>query len=149
MRETAGAPRSSRLARVGCVPKESGVGKEIPMKYVVWAALVVAVGMVGWQILAAEITNTTFQDELREMSQQLSTRVGLTPPSSDEETREIVIRKPDKHGILLDPKQVTVRTAGPWGYRVRHVEVDYVVPVNLLVYSFNLHFAPASTGVTF
>jgi hypothetical protein len=119
------------------------------MKYAACAALVVAVGMVGWQILAAEITNTTFQDELREMSQQLSTRVGLTPPSSDEETREIVIRKAEKHGILLDPKQVTVRTAGPWGYRVRYVEVDYAVPVNLVVYSFNLHFAPASTGVTF
>jgi hypothetical protein len=119
------------------------------MKYVVWGALVVAVGMIGWQVVGAEITNTMFRDELREMTQQLTNRLGLTPPTSEEELRDLVVRKADKHEIPLDPKQVTVRITGPSGHRTIYIAVDYRVPVNLLVYSFNLHFAPTSTGVTF
>ena len=108
-----------------------------------------AVVMVSWQILEAHITNIVFQDELRDMSAQLGSSIGLSPPSSDEELRDIVIRKAQKHKIPLDPKQVTVRTSGPPGRRVIYIAVNYTVPVNLLVCSFSLQFTPTSTGIKF
>jgi hypothetical protein len=87
-----------------------------------------------------------FQDELRDSAAQLGWRTGVTPPNSDEELRNIVIRKAAKHDIRLDPKQVTVRHSGTGEYMAWYIAVDYSVPVNLLVYSYSLHFTPTSTG---
>jgi hypothetical protein len=129
--------------------KISRVGMEIPMKYVFWIAIVVAVVMAGWEILEPEITNIVFQDELHDTAAQAGARIGLLVPTSDEELRDIVIRKAEKHDIELDPRQVTVRSSGPPDHRVIYIAVDYTVPVNLLVYSFSLHFSPTSTGGRF
>jgi len=119
------------------------------MKRVFWIAVVVAVVMAGWQILAPAITNIVFQDELHDMAAQLGARIGLSPPSSDEELRNIVIRKAEAHDIPLQPGQVTVRRSGKTDSPVLFITVDYTVPVNLLVYSFTLHFNPSSTGGRF
>jgi hypothetical protein len=83
------------------------------------------------------------------MTAALGTRIGLSPLTSEEELRATIFRKANGHGIPLDPKQVTVRISGPSGHRVIYIAVDYAVPVNLLVYSFSLHFTPTSTGITF
>ncbi len=119
------------------------------MKYVLGIAIVVAVVMAGWEILEPEITNIVFQDELHDMAAQLGARIGLSAPSSDEELRGIVIRKAEKHDIPLDPKQVTVRSSGPPDHRVIYIAVDYTMPVNLIVYSYSLHFTPTSNGGRF
>jgi hypothetical protein len=116
------------------------------MKYVFWIAVVAAVGMAGWRIIEPEITNTVFQDELRDSAAQLGWRTGVTPPNSDEEIRNIVIRKAAKHDIELDPRQVTVRRSGTQENPILFIAVDYTVNVNLLVYSFDVHFNPTSRG---
>lgn len=90
-----------------------------------------------------------FQDELQDMSAQLGTRIGLSPPSSDEELRNLVVRKAEEHGIPLDPKQVTVRSSGPGDHRVIYIAADYKMPVNLFVHLFSLHFTPKSAGIRF
>lgn len=119
------------------------------MKYVFGIAIVAAVAMAGWEILEPEITNIVFQDELRDTAAQLGWRTGVSPPNSDEELRNIVIRKAAKHEIPLHSKQVTVRRKGTPEYPVWYIAVDYTVTVNLLVYSFSLHFSPTSTGARF
>lgn len=119
------------------------------MKYVFWIAVVAAVAVAGWEILAPGVTNIVFQDELHDMASQLGSRTGLTPPKSDEELRDIAIRKAATHDIVLNPKQVRVRSSGPPDHRVIYIAVDYAVPVNLLVYSFDLHFNPTSAGGRF
>ena len=119
------------------------------MKYVFMIALVVAVLFAGWQILEPEITNIIFQDELHDMSLQPAWRPGMSAPSSDEELRLAVIRAAARHDITLDPKQITVRRRGQGENQVIYIAVDYTVPVNLLVRSFELHFNPTSTGGRF
>ncbi|MFZ0685146.1 MAG: hypothetical protein WAM89_06340 [Terriglobales bacterium] len=116
------------------------------MKYFFWIAVILAIGVAGWRLVDPEITNMVFQDELRDSAAQLGWRTGVTPPNSDEEIRNIVIRKAAKHGIKLDPMQVIVRHSGTGDYMTWYVAVNYAVPVNLLVYSFNLHFNPTSKG---
>jgi hypothetical protein len=118
------------------------------MKYFFWIAVVVALAMAGWQVLAPGVTNIVFQDELRDSAAQLGWRTGVAPLNSDEEIRNIVIRKAEKRDIPLDPKQVTVRSM-VGEQTVLFIAVEYTVPVNLLVYSFELHFNPTSTGGKF
>ncbi|MGB8011639.1 MAG: hypothetical protein WCF68_08500 [Terriglobales bacterium] len=119
------------------------------MKYVVWIAVVVAAAVAGWRILEPEITNIIFQDELRDSAAQLGWRTGVAPPNSDEDLRNIVIRKAATHGIPVGPKQVTVRRRGTGESMTWYIAVDYTVPVDLFVYSYSLHFAPTSTGGRF
>jgi hypothetical protein len=119
------------------------------MKYIFGIALIAATVMAGWQILEPKITNEIFQDELRDTAAQVGWRTGVSPPNSDEDLRNIVIRKAAKHEIVLAPKQVTVRRGGTPEYPVWYIAVDYAVPVNLLVYSYSLHFTPTSTGGKF
>ncbi len=119
------------------------------MKYIFGIALIAATVMAGWQILEPKITNLIFQDELRDTAAQVGWRTGVSPPNSDEDLRNIVIRKAAKHEIVLAPKQVTVRRGGTPEYPVWYIAVDYTVPVNLLVYSYRLHFTPTSTGGKF
>jgi len=131
------------------VRAKSRVGKEIPMKkYVFGIAVVVAVVMVGWEILEPEITNIVFQDELHDIAAQAGTRIGLPAPTSDEEIRNVVIRNALRHDIALDPRQVTVRR-GTQDAPALYLAVDYTVPVKLPGYSFTLHFTPTSTGGRF
>ncbi len=119
------------------------------MKYVFWIATVVAVVTAGWRMIEPEITNIVFQDELHDMAAQPSARIGLSPPRSDEELRNTVIRKAASHDIELDPQQVTVRRSGTQENPVLFIAADYTVPVNLFVYSFTLHFRPTSNGGRF
>jgi hypothetical protein len=116
------------------------------MKYVFWIALLVAIGIAGWNVVEPEITNLIFQDELHDSAAQLGWRTGVAPLNSDEEIRNIVIRKAEKHNIELDPKQVTVRRNGTGEYTSWSIAVDYSVKVNLLVYSYRKQFRPTSKG---
>ena len=119
------------------------------MKYIFGIAIVVAVVMAGWATLAPEVTNIIFQDELRDTAAQLGWRTGVSPPNSDEDLRNIVIRKAEKHEIRLNPKQVTIQHGGTPEYPTWYIAVDYTVPVNLFVYSFTMHFNPTSKGGRF
>ncbi len=119
------------------------------MKYVFRIALLVAVIMASWQILVPEVTNMIFQDELHDSAAQVGYRTGVAPLNSDEEIRNLVIRKAGKHEIELDPRQVTVQRNGAGEYTAWYVAVDYTVKVDLLVYSLPLHFTPSSKGGMF
>jgi len=119
------------------------------VKYIFWIAIVVALAMAVWKIAEPEITNIAFQDELRDSAAQLGWHTGVAPVNSDEDLRNIVIRKAERHDIRLDPKQVTVQHSGSGEYTVWYIAVDYTVPVNFLVYSYSLHFNPTSKGGKF
>ena len=126
----------------------SRVGREIPMKYVFRIAVIAAVVFAAWTILEPEVTNIVFQDELHDLAAQPSWRPGMSAPNSDEELRNMVVRKAETHDIALDPKQVTVRRTETPENPV-YIAVDYTVPVNLFVYSYSRHFGASSTGGRF
>lgn len=119
------------------------------MKYVFGIAAVVAAIIVVWQFAAPELANVEFQDDLHDLSAQVGSRIGLSTPKSDEEIRNIIIRKAANYDILLRPEQVTVKRSGPDHAPVFYLAVDYTVPVNLPGYTFTLHFSPTSAGGRF
>jgi hypothetical protein len=73
----------------------------------------------------------------------------VSPPASNEELRNRVIRKARNYDIDVDPKHVIVRRSGKPEYPVIFIAVDYTVNVNLLVYSYDVHFYPTSRGGKF
>ena len=116
------------------------------MKYVFMIALVAAIIYAGVQIIEPELANLAFQDELHDIATQPVWRPSMSAPSSDEELRLAVLRSASRHDITLEPKQVTVQRTGAGENQTVYIAVDYSVPVNLIVYSFSLHFSPTSRG---
>ena len=113
------------------------------MKYVFIIVLVVAVITAAWRILEPEVTNAIFQDEIRDVAAGLGARTGRLPPTSDLELRDAVLRDAARHEIDLDASQVKVEIGGTVENRIASIEVNYDVPVDLVVYKFVLHFHTA------
>ena len=113
-------------------------------KIILGIALLALVTATGWQIGAWEIANASLQEEMRDMASQSGTHIGLVAPPSDDDLNAAVVRKAKEHGIDLAPAQVTVRRINPGEKSTLSLAADYTVPVNLLLFSFHLHFAPSS-----
>jgi hypothetical protein len=105
-------------------------------------ALAVAV---GWQIASCVIANLELQTDMRDIAAQVASRIGLEAPNSDEDLRNAVIHKAEEHDIQLEPRQVIVQQTGSGKTLAIYLAADYKARVNLLVYSFSLHFTPSST----
>ena len=89
----------------------------------------------GWQIAASYVANSELQSDINDLAAQPAAQVGLASLNSEDEFSKIVIDKAKDYGIRLQPKQVTVRvTSTP----------DYEARVNVLLFSFSLHFAPST-----
>ncbi|HKW31630.1 MAG TPA: hypothetical protein VJN92_01405 [Candidatus Acidoferrum sp.] len=98
----------------------------------------------GWKIGACELANIELQSDLRDISSQIGVRIGLNDLISDDEIRNVVIRRAEKYDIQLEPAQVTVQHPGTGAMSDLYLAVDYKTPVNLLGCSFTLHFTPSS-----
>jgi hypothetical protein len=98
----------------------------------------------GWQIAACEIANLELQTDMRDISAQVASRIGLEAPNSDEDLRNAVIHKASEHGIPLQPAEVTVQQTGSGKTLAIYLAADYKARVSLLLYSFTLHFTPSS-----
>jgi hypothetical protein len=98
----------------------------------------------GWQIASCEIANLELQTDMRDISAQVGSRIGLEAPNSDEDLRDAVIHKAKEHDIQLEPAQVTVQHTGSAKTLAIYLAADYKARVNLLLYSFTLHFTPSS-----
>ncbi|MGB8473840.1 MAG: hypothetical protein WCE61_07135 [Candidatus Acidiferrum sp.] len=104
-------------------------------------ALVLAV---GWQIGSAEISNLEFEIDLRDVAAQPASRIGLDALRSDDEIRDVVIQKAASDGVQLAPEQISLQHTGTGDTAAIYLAADYTAPVNLLLFSFNLHFTPSS-----
>src|SRR5258706_12014153 len=127
-------------------------GRNITMeklKFVCGLTLLALAAFVVWQIVSCKLANAELQNDLHDLSAQVGTKIGLDAQKSDDELRSSVIRKASAVGIHLEPDQITVRrlveSEGTSGGPVVYLEANYAARVNLLVYSFPLHFNPTST----
>jgi hypothetical protein len=93
-----------------------------------------------WQIIPPEMSNYSFQDDLR----QIAMVGGSNPHETDQELVDAILKKAQEHQIALAPEQVTVQRIGTPGAPAVYVAADYSVPVSLPGYSFTLHFTPSS-----
>ena len=107
-------------------------------------AVLAVVVVAGWRIGSCVVANLELQGDLRDLAAQVGTRIGLDAESTEEELRIVVVRKAQQHDIQLDPGQVTVIRTGTGESSVVYLAADYKVRVNLLGYSFALHFTPSS-----
>jgi len=114
------------------------------LKYALGITLVVLAAMIGWQVGASELANVQLQDDLRDMSSKLDTRIGFSAPKSDDDYRNEVIRRAVQHGIALEPREVIVERHGTGESETLSLAADYKVPVRIPGFSFALHFTPKS-----
>jgi hypothetical protein len=104
---------------------------------------IIAIGAVIYcaaQVVPVEMSNYSFQDDLRNIAMVAGGNYKLT----DQDVLQQVMQKAKEREIALTPEQVTVQRIGTAGAPAVYVGADYNVSVSLAVYSFNLHFTPSS-----
>jgi hypothetical protein len=112
--------------------------------FILGFVLFAIVAIAGWQIAASYVANSELQTDINDLAAQPAAQIGLAPMNSEDEFNKIVIDKAKDYGIRLKPKQVTVRvTSTPEACAV-FLAADYEAPVNVVLFSFSLHFAPST-----
>jgi hypothetical protein len=102
--------------------------------------VIIACVYVGFEVIPPELTNYSFQDDLRTVAMIGGSNMHTT----DQELIAAVVRKAQEHQIALAPENVTVQRIGTPGALAVYVAADYSVPVTLPGYSFSMHFTPSS-----
>src|SRR5579871_396193 len=110
------------------------------LKAVIGIVLIAGVIYFASQIVPPELSNYSFQDDLR----NIAMTGGANPHTTDQALVEAVLKKAEEHQIPLAPDQVTIQHIGSVGAPAVFVAADYSVPVTLPGYQFNLHFNPSS-----
>jgi hypothetical protein len=114
------------------------------VKIILLLAVVLLLGSAAWQFGAWKVANMNLQEEMRDMASQAGSHIGVVTPLSDDELARSIILKAKDHGIELQPDQITVRRTSAGERSTLYIAADYTVDVNLLFFSFNLHFTPTS-----
>ena len=103
-------------------------------------AFLAAVIFVAIKTLPAYVNNFQLQDHIRQLATQLSVR---TRAVTVDEVRNEVVAFGQDHGIPLAADNVKVIIS-------RHItiDLDYTVPVDLIVYTLRLRFRPSAESKT-
>jgi len=119
--------------------------------------LVLLALLAGWQIGVAYVQNYEFSSDLRDLAVDNNARTGLEAVKTEDELKSAVRASAQQHGIRLAPDRLTVhRTLTPATIAENgmietpsnldiSIAADYEAPVNVLTFSFHIHFAPASS----
>jgi hypothetical protein len=107
--------------------------------------LLALAGVIGWQVAACYVANSELRSDMQDLAVQGPFRIGLAPAPTEEGLRDSVISKAKDHGIQLQPQQVAVQYTFTPDVLSISLAADYEAHVNLLVYSFTLHFSPSGS----
>jgi hypothetical protein len=112
---------------------------------IIFALVIMAfAASLGWQIFVANNANSELRSDMQILATQITARIGLTAPSSDEDLRRDILERAQRQGIDLLPDQITIRRTG--GPKMEDQEIyiaaDYSRPIRLLGLTFSLHFTP-------
>jgi hypothetical protein len=110
------------------------------VKAIIGVLAIIFVVYAAFQIGPPEMTNYSFQDDLK----NIALTGGSNPHETDQELLDAVMKKAQERGLAIKPEQVTVQRIGTPGAPAVYVGADYSVPVSLPGYSFTLHFTPSS-----
>lgn len=110
------------------------------VKGIIGFLAIIAVVYACFQVIPPELTNYSFQDDLRNIAMM----GGANPHQTDQDLIDAVQKKALEHQITLAPEQITVQRLGTPGAPAVYVGADYSVPVTFPGYSFTLHFTPSS-----
>lgn len=111
---------------------------------VIGVLIFIIVVAAGWQIASAEISSIEFRDDLRYIAAQNAANIGVATPKTDDQVREDVVASAAEYGIQLQPDQIQLQRITIAHYLSNttrfNLAVSYTRRVNLLLYSFDLHF---------
>lgn len=109
------------------------------LKILLGAGVTALVVTTGWQMFSAYYGNLELAEDLRDISADVGTRIGLSAPNSEDELRSFVNKKANGRGIHLEQNEVTVNVTGEGKSAVISLSADYQVKINMLLYSFPMH----------
>ena len=119
--------------------------------FLVALLVLVPVVVLAWQIGNAELENIELHDDLRDVAAQSGVNIGLNSPKNDEQMRKEVIDAAAEHGLRLQSDEITLqehtspRSNDPSAGRIWYdIKVDYTAHINLLVYTYPIHFVQSS-----
>ena len=99
-------------------------------------AFLAAIIFLAIKTLPAYVNNFELQDHIRQLSTQLAVR---NRPVTPDEVRAEVVAFAQDHGVPLAADNVKVTISSHIS-----ISVDYTVPVDVMVYTFRLHFTPSA-----
>jgi len=110
-------------------------------------AAIVAVLIIVWQVAWANIAHNLLQSDLREATAQIGGRIGLDAPSTEDDFKNLVIKRAADHGIVLAPDQITVERIrstddNTWGVKV---STAYDMPIGLFGLTYPMHFTASAS----
>jgi hypothetical protein len=106
-------------------------------------AVLLLAACVAWQITACYVANAELQSDMKDLAVQNGARIGMASFSTEEDLRNDVIASAKEHGIQLAPEQVTVQRTLTPGMLEISLAADYQARMNLLGFSFPIHFTPS------
>ena len=110
------------------------------VKALIGVVAIIGVIYCAFQIIPPELSNYSFQDDLRNIAMV----GGANPHQTDQEIIDSIVKKAAEHQIALAPEQITIQRIGTPGAPAVYVGAEYSVPVSLPGYAFTLHFSPSS-----
>jgi hypothetical protein len=111
------------------------------------AAAVLATVAVVWQIASAHVAHNLLLSDLREATAQIGGRIGLDAPSTEDDFKNLVIKRATDHGIVLTPDQITVERIqsnddSTWGLKV---STTYDVAIGFFGITYPMHFTASAS----
>jgi hypothetical protein len=111
------------------------------------AAAVLATVAVVWQIASAHVAHNLLLSDLREATAQIGGRIGLDAPSTEDDFKNLVIKRAADHGIVLTPDQITVERIQSnddrtWGLKV---STTYDVAIGFFGITYPMHFTASAS----
>ena len=123
----AGIPRSSLKSR-----SQRGAGK---LKAILFTVVLVAGIYAAFKLVPPYVTEYQLQDKIQEIA-----RFGIVNRYSEEQIRENVYKVVQDLNVPVKRDDIKVMIS----QATCRISLDYSVPVDLLLYSTELHFSPSS-----
>ncbi|MGA8221872.1 MAG: hypothetical protein WB780_09495 [Candidatus Acidiferrales bacterium] len=108
-------------------------------------AVLLVAAFVAWRIGACYVANSELQSYMKDLAVQNGARIGLLTFDTEDELRDKIIARAKGYGIQLAPERVRVRRDLSPKWLDVSLAADYDARVNLLVFSYPIHFSPASS----
>lgn len=110
---------------------EKGAGR---VKLIFALVVLAAVAYCAAKIVPVYVSNYELQDKIRQLAIQAT-----VDRSSSQAVQDHVLQDAQELGLPVTPDNVTVQV----GNAVT-ISIDYTVPIDLKVYTLNLHFTPSA-----
>ena len=105
------------------------------IKAILWTAILVYGAFVAYKILPAYVAEYQLADKMQEQA-----RFSIVNRYSEEQVRDNVYKVVKDLEIPVKREEIKVVSNND----VVKISMDYIIPVDLLVYQLNLHFTPSS-----